>query len=55
MQGSAVAGTDLVGTSTFASPLPVPKSGLWTGDLSSYGEVDYLSFNASPGKQQSLT
>ena len=50
MQGSAVARTDLVGTNTFASPLPVPKNGLWAGDLSSYGEVDYLSLNARSGQ-----
>ena len=50
MQCSAIARTDLVGTSTFASPLPVPKSGLWTGDLSSYGEVDYVSLNAQSGQ-----
>lgn len=50
MQGSAAPRTDLVGTSTFASPLPVPKSGLWTGDLTSYGEVDYLSLTAQSGQ-----
>jgi hypothetical protein len=50
MHGSAVPRTDLVGTSSFTSPLAVPKSGLWTGDLSSYGEVDYLSLNARSGQ-----
>jgi hypothetical protein len=50
MQGSATASGDLSEPGTFASPLPLPKSGVWRGDLRAFGEVDYLTFSAQSGR-----
>jgi hypothetical protein len=50
MRGSAVQSNDPGEPSSFASPVPLPKSGIWMGNLGNYGDVDYFSLNAQSGR-----
>jgi IPT/TIG domain len=48
MQGSPQQNTASL-QSSYSSPIPVPESGVWAGNLSPYGDVDYFSLSA-PGR-----
>ena len=49
MQGAAQQNTASL-QGSYYSPIPVPTSGVWTGTLSPYGDVDYFSLNAHDGR-----
>ena len=55
MVGSAIAAADSFGTTTYASPAPVPASGDWTGSLSPYGDSDYFWFAAQANRTLSVS
>ena len=54
MQGSAQQDA-ATSRGSYSSPLPVPQSGVWTGTLSPYGDIDYFSFMLNPAEPRSST
>jgi hypothetical protein len=54
MQGSAVPKQPWYGTTNFASPLPLPRSGSWAGALGGYGNTDFFQFPAQANRTLSV-
>ncbi|HJT72281.1 MAG TPA: IPT/TIG domain-containing protein, partial [Terriglobales bacterium] len=54
MQGSAVQKQQWYGSTTYASPKPLPTSGNWSGALSAYGDVDFFQFSAQANRSLSV-
>ncbi|HKW17549.1 MAG TPA: IPT/TIG domain-containing protein [Terriglobales bacterium] len=54
MQNSAVAKQQWYGTTSYASPAPLPASGSWSGALSGYGDVDFFQFAAQANRTLSV-
>lgn len=55
MQGSAVPKTPWYGSTTFASPLPLPASGSWAGAIGGYGDADFFQFAAQANRTLSVS
>ncbi len=54
MHGSAVPKQPWYGTTSYASPLPLPPSGNWAGALGGYGNTDYFQFPAQANRTLSV-
>lgn len=55
MQDSAISSPNWFGTTTFASPAPVPAAGDWLGALNPYGDSDYFSLSAQANRTLSVS
>jgi IPT/TIG domain len=55
MQGSAAAIPNWFGPTSFASPVPVPAAGDWSGSLSPYGDADYFQLTAVANRTLSVS
>jgi len=54
MQSSAIQKPNWFGPTSFASPVPLPTGGDWTGSLGAYGDSDYFWFNAQSNRTLSV-
>jgi hypothetical protein len=54
MEGSALQKANWYGTTSFASPMPLPASGSWAGLLSGYGDSDFFQFDARANRTLSV-
>lgn len=54
VQSSAVQTPQWYGTTTYASPAPIPANGNWAGNLNSYGVADFFQFSAQANRTLSV-
>jgi hypothetical protein len=54
MQGAALQKKQWYGSTTYDVPLPVPKSGNWSGALQNYGAANYFQFSAKANRTLSV-
>jgi hypothetical protein len=55
MVGSALYAANSFGSTTYATPGPVPAAGDWIGSLSPYGDADYFWFPAQANRTLSVS